>query len=160
MYTAQIPIGRDVDGEKYKEDWHYASIIGCSNTCKCTHNQILNLVKNPLPSWSQPMCHLLPLREIAVNEIHEHMGMEMDYPAWMKSKVFEDNNGYIAAATSPKITLLRSKYIGTQSYSLFKEQTQDHGSMIEIFKRWTPRNKKQIFFVTLHNFIFLHTTDM
>jgi hypothetical protein len=69
------------------------------------------------------------------------MGLEKDYPVRMKSKVFEDNNGCIAAATSPKITP-RSRHIGS-SYFFFKERTQD-GS-IETLKVDTKEQKADIF---------------
>jgi hypothetical protein len=84
------------------------------------------------------MRHLLPLREI-VDEIRRHMGLSKDYPVRIKSKVFEDNNGCIAVATSPKITP-RSKHIGT-AYFFFKE----HLDKLEILKVDTKEQKADIF---------------
>jgi hypothetical protein len=84
------------------------------------------------------MRHLLPLREI-VDEIRRHMGLSKDYPVRMKSKVFEDNNGCIAVATSPKITP-RSKHIGTACV-FFKE----HLDKLEILKVDTKEQKADMF---------------
>ena len=69
------------------------------------------------------------------------MGLAKDCLVRLKSKVFEDNNGCIAVATSPKITP-RSKHIGTAHF-FFKERVQD-GS-IEILKIDTTEQKADIF---------------
>jgi hypothetical protein len=235
MPTAQIPIGRDVDGERYKDDWHYASIVGmlqylqqhtrpdityavnqCARfssdpkeshakavkrivrylkgtrekglifaptgevalDCYCdadfcgnwavedpTHPSsvksrngyvftmsgcpfhwasklqtltALSSTESEILCLSEAMRHLLPLREI-VEEIRGHMGLAKDYPVRIKSKVFEDNNGAIAVATSPKITP-RSKHIGT-AYFFFKEHLAD----LEILKVDTKEQKADIF---------------
>jgi len=237
MPTAQLPIGRDAEGESYCEDWEYNSIIGmlqylqqhtrpdityAVNQCarfssdpKESHAKAVKriirylkgtrergLIYRPTgelaldcycdadfcgnfpvedpnhPSsvksrsgyvftmsgcpfhWasklqtltalssteseticlSEAMRHLLPLREL-VDEIREHLRLDKDYPVRMKSKVFEDNNGCISLATSPKITP-RSKHIGT-AFWFFKERIQD-GS-IEVLKIDTTEQKADIF---------------
>jgi hypothetical protein len=112
--------------------FHWASKLETLTALSSTESEIVCL--------SESMRHLLPLREI-VNEIREHMGLEKDYPVHMMSKVFEDNNGCIAVATSPKITP-RSKHIGT-AYFFFKEWIQDRS--IEILKVDTTEQKADIF---------------
>ena len=99
--------------------FHWASKLQTLAALSSTESEIICL--------SESMHHLLlPLREI-VDKIREHMGPEKECQVRMKSKVFEDNNGCIAAATSSKITP-RSKHIGTACF-FFGERTQDATSL-------------------------------
>jgi hypothetical protein len=84
------------------------------------------------------MRHLLPLREI-VDETRLHMGLEKDCPVRMKSKVFEDNNGCISVATSPKIAQ-RSKHVGTAFFFL-----KEHLDKLEILKTDTKEQQADTF---------------
>ena len=112
--------------------FHWASKLQTLTALSSTESETLCL--------SEAMRHLLPLREL-VDEVRANLGLDKDYPVRMKSKVFEDNNGCISLATSPKITP-RSKHIGTAHF-FFKERIQD-GS-IEVLKIDTTMQKADIF---------------
>ena len=52
---------------------------------------------------SMSMRELLPMREL-LQEVGEQLKLDFAKPSLMHSTVFEDNNGAIGLATSPKIT--------------------------------------------------------
>ena len=68
---------------------------------------------------SQAMRELLPMREL-LQEIGTELNLDFAQPAIMHSTVFEDNNGALQLATSPRITP-RTKHIAVK-YHFFKDQ--------------------------------------
>ena len=69
------------------------------------------------------------------------LGLPADYAATMKSTVFEDNNGALGRATSPKMTP-RTRHIAVK-YHFFKEHVKP--GEIEIVKVDTKAQKANIF---------------
>ena len=89
---------------------------------------------------SQAMRDLLPMRRLA-KEVAASLGLPADYAATMKSTVFEDNNGALGLATSPKMTP-RTRHIAVK-YHFFKEHVKP--GEIEIVKIDTKAQKADIF---------------
>ena len=75
------------------------------------------------------MRELLPQREL-LQEIGNNMKLDFAKPSIMRSKVFEDNNGALQLAQSPKISP-RTKHIAVK-YHFFREKIgEDKGVVIE-----------------------------
>ena len=89
---------------------------------------------------SQAMRDLLPMRRI-VKEVSASLGLPSDYAATMKSTVFEDNNGALGLASSPKLTP-RTRHISVK-YHFFKSHVIP--GEIEIVKVDTKLQKADIF---------------
>lgn len=91
-------------------------------------------------SLSTAMRELIPMRTI-VSEIRETLKLDQKFKVRAHSKVFEDNNGALALAKSPRMTP-RSKHIAIH-YHFFREQVQN-GS-IEILPIDTTEQLADIF---------------
>ena len=89
---------------------------------------------------SQAMRDLLPMRRLA-KEVSKTLGLPSDYAATMKSTVFEDNNGALGLAISPKLTP-RTRHIAVK-YHFFKIHIKP--GEIEIVKVDTKAQKADIF---------------
>ena len=64
------------------------------------------------------MRNILPLRQL-VQEVGAQLKMDFAFPAIMHSTVFEDNNGALGLATSPRTTI-RTLHIATK-YNFFRK---------------------------------------
>ena len=92
---------------------------------------------------SMSMRELLPMREL-LQEVGDQLNLDCTKPSLMHSTVFEDNNGAIGLATSPKITP-RTKHIAIK-YHFFKDHIGiKDGKGIEIQKIDTEFQKADIF---------------
>jgi hypothetical protein len=93
---------------------------------------------NALP---QVMRDLIPLRSL-FSEVGQTLKLDFATIAKMHSKVFEDNNGALCLALSPRMTL-RTKYIGVK-YHFFKSHIgEEKGIMIH--KIESAQQKADIF---------------
>ena len=89
----------------------------------------LSTTESEYIALSQAMRDLLPMREFMV-DLASRMELGLDSTAVMKSVIFEDNNGCISIATSPKMSP-RTKHIGVR-YHFFKEHIgEEKGIIIE-----------------------------
>jgi hypothetical protein len=91
---------------------------------------------------SQAMRELLPMRTL-LQEVGQGLKLDFAQPAIVHSTVFEDNNGALSLATSPKITP-RTKHIAIKYHHFRTSVGRDKG--IEILKINTDvRQKADIF---------------
>ena len=79
----------------------------------------LSTVESEYLALSQAMRDLLPMIEY-LEDLQEHIDIGYDKNVKLKSTVFEDNNGCITTATSPKMSP-RTKHIGVK-YHFFKSK--------------------------------------
>ena len=78
---------------------------------------------------SSALRELLPLRRI-LQEIGDKLELNFTRPSMLHSHVFEDNNGALGLATSPKLTP-RTKHIAVK-YHWFRESIgEEHGVLLE-----------------------------
>ena len=89
----------------------------------------LSTVEAEYVALSQSMRELIPLREL-LKEIHYKMGMRFSSRTVTRSTVFEDNNGAITLAKTPRLTP-RTKHIATK-YHWFRSKLVDENGNIEI----------------------------
>jgi hypothetical protein len=88
---------------------------------------------------SQAVRELLPMRRLLL-EVGKRVGMEFAQTPLVHSTIFEDNNGALGLASSPKITP-RTRHIATK-YHWFREHI---GKGIEIVKVDTKEQKADCF---------------
>lgn len=91
---------------------------------------------------SQSMRELIPARRL-LREVVQKLGLMGLVTSQVKSTVFEDNNGAISVARSPKITP-RTKHIATK-YHFFKSHIGTSSSDILIEKINTEEQTGDIF---------------
>lgn len=77
---------------------------------------------------SQAMRELLPMREF-LSQVQQKMKLESSEPIKIWSTVFEDNNGALSLAKSPKITP-RTKHIAVK-YHFFKSHLNDTNFVLQ-----------------------------
>jgi Reverse transcriptase (RNA-dependent DNA polymerase) len=118
------------------------SIGGCplTWTSKLQTEVALSTMEAEYIALSQSMRELLPIREL-VREMSTTMGYKKEFEIRTHSKVFEDNNGALTLASSPRMTP-RSKHIAVK-YHFFRSHVAD-GS-IKILKIATEEQKADIF---------------
>lgn len=90
---------------------------------------------------SQSMRDLIPMRRL-LREAGKGLGLDLSKPAVLHSTVFEDNNGALSLALSPKMTP-RTKHIAVK-YHHFRESVGP-GKGIDIVKIDTNLQKADIF---------------
>jgi len=90
---------------------------------------------------SQSMRDLLPMRDL-LQEIGTKLNLDFANPAIMHSTVFEDNNGALGLATSPRITP-RTKHIAVKYHFFRNKIGKEKGIIIE--KIDTAEQKADIF---------------
>jgi hypothetical protein len=90
---------------------------------------------------SQSMRDLIPMRRL-VKEAGEALGFDLSAPALLHSTVFEDNNGAITLALSPKISP-RTKHIAIKYHHFRTSIGQSKGIVIQ--KIDTDLQKADIF---------------
>jgi hypothetical protein len=118
------------------------SIGGCplTWTSKLQTEVALSTMEAEYIALSQSMRELLPIREL-VREMSTTMGYKKEFEIRTHSKIFEDNNGALILASSPRMTP-RSKHIAVK-YHFFRSHVAD-GS-IKILKIATDEQKADIF---------------
>jgi hypothetical protein len=109
----------------------------------------LSTLESEYISLSQAMRDLIPMRRL-LKEVSASLGVTADGAAIMKSTVFEDNNGALGLANSPKMTP-RTKHIAVK-YHFFKEHIKP--GEIEIVKVESEYQKADIFTKGLTTFTF------
>ena len=90
---------------------------------------------------SQAMRELLPMREF-LHDLQLHLDIGYNNDSMLKSTVFEDNNGAISVAKSPKMTP-RTKHIAVK-YHFFKDKIGE-GKGINLEKINTENQIADIF---------------
>jgi hypothetical protein len=100
----------------------------------------LSTLESEYIALSQAMRDLIPMRRL-LKEVSTALGVTADGAAIMKSTVFEDNNGALGLATSPKLTP-RTRHICVK-YHFFKEHIKP--GEIEIVKVESQFQKADIF---------------
>ena len=93
-------------------------------------------------AMSQSMRELLPTRQL-LKEVIVGLKLNGETNSHVKSTVFEDNNGAISVATSPKISP-RTKHIACK-YHFFKSHIGTTASQISLQKVNTEEQKADIF---------------
>ncbi len=78
---------------------------------------------------SQAMRELLPMREF-LSQVQQKMKLESSEPIKIWSTVFEDNNGALSLAKSPKITP-RTKHIAVKYHFFRSHIGNEHGILLE-----------------------------
>ncbi len=78
---------------------------------------------------SQAMRELLPMRDF-LSHVQQEMGLVSSDPIKIWSTVFEDNNGALSLAKSPKITP-RTKHIGVKYHFFRSKIGEEHGILTE-----------------------------
>jgi hypothetical protein len=118
------------------------TIGGCplSWTSKLQTEIALSTMEAEYIALSQSMRELLPIREI-VSEMATSMGFDKAFEIRTYSKVFEDNNGCLVLASSPRMTP-RSKHIAVK-YHFFRSHVVS--GAIRIFKINTEEQQVDIF---------------
>jgi hypothetical protein len=109
----------------------------------------LSTLESEYISMSQAMRDLIPMRRL-LKEVSTSLGVIGDGAAIMKSTFFEDNNGALGLATSPKLTP-RTRHIAVK-YHFFKEHIKP--GEIEIVKVASEFQKADIFTKGLTTFTF------
>jgi Reverse transcriptase (RNA-dependent DNA polymerase) len=109
-------------------------------TSKMQSEIALSTMEAEYIALSLAMRDLLPLREL-VKEMATAIGVSNVFEIRTYSKVFEDNNGALALASSPKMTP-RSKHIAVK-YHFFRSHVQKGD--IKIYKIDTKEQKADIF---------------
>jgi hypothetical protein len=109
----------------------------------------LSTLESEYISLSQAMRDLIPMRRL-LKEVSTSLGVIGDGAAIMKSTFFEDNNGALGLATSPKLTP-RTRHIAVK-YHFFKEHIKP--GEIEIVKVASEFQKADIFTKGLTTFQF------
>jgi hypothetical protein len=101
----------------------------------------LSTVEAEYIALSQSMWDLLPMRRL-LQEIGTEMNLDFCRPAILHSTVFEDNNGALSLATSPRINP-RTKHIAVKYHHFREHVGEDKGLLIE--KIDTAEQKADIF---------------
>ena len=101
----------------------------------------LSTLESEYIALSSSMRELIPLRRL-LGEIGEELGLDYCKPAMIHSKVFEDNNGVLGLAESPKMTP-RTKHIAVK-YHWFKEHIGEDQGII-LIKIESENQKADIF---------------
>ena len=89
----------------------------------------LSTVESEYSALSQAMRDLVPARSL-LKEIVERAGIQGSDTSLMKSTVFEDNNGALANATTPKISP-RTKHIAVKVHWFKQHLGADKGITIQ-----------------------------
>ncbi len=87
------------------------------------------------------MRELLPMREF-LSHVQQEMGLGSSDPIKIWSTVFEDNNGALSLAESPKITP-RTKHTGVKCHFFGTHVGEEHGILTE--KTDTPEQIADVF---------------
>jgi hypothetical protein len=119
------------------------TFAGCpvSWTSKLQTEIALSTLEAEYIALSTAMRELLPMRRL-FKEIGEKMNLQLQEKGLLHSTIFEDNNGALGLATSPKMTP-RTKHIAVK-YHFFKDHIgEDKG--IRIIKIDTEFQKADIF---------------
>ena len=80
-------------------------------------------------AMSTAMRDLLPMRGL-VKETSKKMRLNFNENSTVRSKVYEDNNGALGLATTPRITP-RTKHIGIKYHHFKSKIGPEHGILIE-----------------------------
>jgi hypothetical protein len=89
----------------------------------------LSTTKAEYIALSQAIRELLPMREL-FQEIGSALKLKCAIPTILHSTVFEDNNGALSLATSPKI-LPRTKHIAVKNHHFRSKIGPDKGIIIQ-----------------------------
>ena len=81
-------------------------------TSKLQQEIALSTTESEYIALAQALREFIPIRR-GFEELKRAFNLEETYPPTVKSKIFEDNNGAIATATTPKMTP-RTKHIGVK----------------------------------------------
>ena len=100
---------------------HWVSKLQDSVTCNVTEAEFVAL--------SQAMKELLPMREFLA-ELQTNMELGSENAAAVKSTVFEDNNGALRMATSPKMSP-RTEWIAIECHFFADQIGEEKGIVIE-----------------------------
>ena len=113
-------------------------------TCSKLQTEIaLSTLESEYIALSLAMREILPLREL-LKEVGDKLQLDFTKPTLVHSTIFEDNNGAIQLATSPKISP-RTKHIGIK-YHFFKSHIGlKEGKGIGIKKIGTTENIADLF---------------
>ena len=100
---------------------HWVSKLQQLVTCSTTESEFVTL--------SHAMKELLPMRAF-LEELQQHMPVGTGAPSIFKSTVFEDNNGALKIATSPKMTP-RTKWIAIKHHFFADHIGEEKGIVLE-----------------------------
>jgi hypothetical protein len=76
------------------------------------------------------ICELIPMRALLFQEVRDALKLKCTQPTILHSTVFEDNNGALALATSPKMTP-RTKHIAVKYHHFRSKIGPDKGIIIQ-----------------------------
>ena len=99
----------------------------------------LSTLESEYIALSQAMRDLVPMRRL-LQEVGTKMNLDFAKPALVHSTIFEDNNGALGLATSPKLTP-RTKHIGVK-YHWFKSLIGESNGNEFIIKKIESENQK------------------
>ena len=99
----------------------------------------LSTLESEYIALSQAMRDLVPMRRL-LQEVGTKMNLDFAKPALVHSTIFEDNNGALGLATSPKLTP-RTKHIGVK-YHWFKSLIGESNGDEFIIKKIESENQK------------------
>jgi hypothetical protein len=127
---------------------------GCPLTwCSKLQTEVaLSTLEAEYIALSQAMRELIPLREL-LQEIGTNLELDFAHPVIMHSTVFEDNNGALGLASSPRLTP-RTKHISTK-YHFFRTMIGP-GKGIRISKIESAEQKADCFTKGLPDQTFQH----
>ena len=123
-------------------------------TSKLQQETALSTTEAEYIDLAQAFRELIPMHR-SFDELLQAFSLEQSCPVTVKSKIFEDNNGAISTATTPKMTPctkhIAVKYHFVKDYLAYRKMG-DH--LFELLKIDTLDQKADIFTIGLNEVVF------